>query len=174
MEKGILKRIIASSMFFLAAACGSASLRDTAEAARAAREAIAIAPERGRINGLGIGSSEAEVVAAFGPPARVEKGFDEIEGKPARTVLYEGIEIYLAGDEIYYLTCRARNCVTHDGIRVGDTIEKVLAVFGKGRPEQLDDGTEILRYPFAHADVALIFTLKDGKLIELELWFDYA
>jgi len=170
-----MKMIIASSMIFLAAtACSSASLRDTAEAAWAAREAIAIAPERGRINGLGIGSSEAEVVAAFGPPARLEKGFDEIEGKPARTVFYDGIEIYLVGDEIYYLTCRARNCVTHDGIRVGDTIEKVLAVFGKGNPEQLEDGTEILRYPFAHADVALTFTLKDGKVIEMELWFDYA
>ena len=150
------------------------SLRNAAEAARAARDATAIAPERGRINGLGIGSSEAEVVAVFGPPARVEERFDEIEGKLARTLSYDGIEIYLVGNEICYLECRARSCVTHDGIRVGDTIEKVLAVFGKGRPEQMGDGTEILRYPIAHADVAFLFTLMDGKIIGLELWFDYA
>ena len=170
-----MKRAIAISMLFVAAvACNGASQHEAAEAAREAREAIAIAPERGRINGLGIGSGEAEVVAAFGPPARVEEGFDEIEGKPARTLLYQEIEIYLVGDEIYNLECRAGNCVTHDGIRVGDPAGTVSAVLGPGRRFQRDDGSEALHYPIANADVALIVDFGDGKVIALTLFFDYA
>jgi hypothetical protein len=171
-----MKRISAVLSLFLAVAgCDNASVRERAEAARQAREAIAISPERARINGLGIGSSEAEVVAAFGRPARIDgHGFDEIEGKPARTINYDGIEIYLVGGEIFNLECRSRVCVTTDGIRVGDSAEKVLAVLGPGQRFEEDDGTEVLHYPVSGADVALILTLRDGKLIELELWFDYA
>jgi len=169
-----MKRFIVIPVFFLAlAACGNAAVRESAEQARAARDAIAIAPERGAINGLHIGSSEAESIAAFGRPDRIDTGFSEVEGKPSRTLHYDGIEIYLIGDEIFNLTCRSRRCVTHDGIRVGDTTEKVLAAFGKGEPEPRDDGPDFLRYPIDNADIDLIHKLQDGKVVELELWFDY-
>ena len=143
------------------------------EAAWQQRAAMSIEHEHGRINGLSIGSSEAEVVAAFGQPTRTEESFSEVESKPARSLYYDGIEVYLIGDEIFNLTCRSRRCVTHDGIRVGDKIEKVLAAFGKGEPEQRDDGPDFLRYPIDNADIDLIHKLQDGKVVELELWFDY-
>lgn len=169
-----MKRIIAISMFFLAlAACGNSSAREAAEKARAAREAIAIAPERANINGLNIGSSEAEIVAAFGPPAKIEAGFSEVESKPSRTLYYDGIEIFLIGDEIYGLECAARRCVTHDGIRVGDPMEKVSATYGPGQSHDRGDGIEAVSYPLNGADIELILDLKDGKIIKLTLFFDY-
>ena len=169
-----MKRIIAISMLFLAAAAsGNASQHEAAEAAREAREAIAIAPERSRINGLGIGSGEAEVIAAFGAPAKVETGFDEVEGKPARTLYYDGIEVYLVGDEIFGLECRAPICATADGVRVGYAAEKVRAVMGSGWAGQRDDGAKVLRYPVINADVTLIVDFRDGKVIALTLFFDY-
>lgn len=162
------------SLLLALAACDNASVRERAEAARQAREAIAISPERARINGLGIGASETEVIAAFGPPARIEEhGFDEIEGKLARTINYDGIEIYLVGGEIFNLECRSRICATADGIRVGDSAEKVLAVMGPGRRFQRDDGTEVLHYPITGADVALIVDLNGGTVVALTLFFDY-
>jgi hypothetical protein len=170
-----MTRIVFISLLLLATtACDNASLRDTAEAARAAREAIAIAPERGRINGLGIGSGEAEVVAAFGPPARVEEGFDEIEGKPARTLFYDRIEIYLVGDEIYNLQCRAGNCMTHDGIRVGDPVGKASAVYGQLQPLERGEDHDALLYPLRGVDAMLVLDVKDGLIVGMELFFDYA
>jgi hypothetical protein len=149
------------------------AVRERAEVARLARAAIAIPGERARINGLQIGSSEAKVVAAFGKPARVEHSFSEVEGKPTRTLYYDGIEIYLVGDEIYGLECRSPVCVTHDGIRPGDARDKVVAATGPGSAGQRDDGTETLRYPVIDADVALIVDFRDGRVSVLTLFFDY-
>lgn len=170
-----MKRIVAVlSLVLSTAACDDAAVRERAQAARAEREAIAISPERGRINGLQIGSGEADVMAAFGKPERIREGFSEIEGKPARTLYYDGIEIYLVGGEIYGLECRSPVCVTHDGIRLGDPTAKVVAALGPGRAGKRDDGTGILRYPVNDADVALIVDLRDGKVVALTLFFDYA
>lgn len=172
--KTVTKLAILVSVLFLAvAACDSISPREAAEAAREAREAIAIAPEQSRINGLHIGSGEAEITAAFGPPSRIEENFDEVESKPSRTLYYDGIKIYLVGGEIYGLECRAPVCATADGVRVGDPADKVAAVLGPGRPGQRDDGSEVLRYPVANADVALIVDFRDGRVIALTLFFDY-
>lgn len=169
-----MKRIIAISMLFLAAACGNASQREAAEAAREAREAIAISPERGRINSLEIGSGEAEIVAAFGKPGKVEEhGIDEIEGQPAKTLHYDGIEIYLVGGEIFGLECRAPICATTDGVRVGDSTDKVTSAMGPGWAGQRDDGAQVLRYPVSNAEVALIVDFRDGKVVALTLFFDY-
>lgn len=161
------------TLLLVVAACDDASVREAAEAARAAREAIAIAPERGSINGLHIGSSEAEILAAFGPPARAEENIDEIEGKPARTLFYDGIEVYLVGDEIYRLDCGARFCVTLDGIGVGDSARKVMAVYGQVQTRKRGDGREALAYPLTGFDAMLILDVKDGKVVALSLFFDY-
>ena len=169
----IMKRAILVSLLFLATACSDAAQHEAAEAARLEWAARAIGAERGRINGLSIGSNEAAVVAAFGQPQTIEEGFSEVVTKPSRTLYYEGIEVYLIGDEIYNLKCRSQDCVTHDGIKPGDTTDRILAIFEKGEPVRLHDGTEVLRYPFADADVQLIIRLQDGKAAELELWFDY-
>ncbi len=155
------------------AACDDSSQREAAEAARLEWAARAIDSERGKINGLSIGSDEAAVVAAFGEPQRTEAGFSEVVTEPSRTLFYPGIEVYLVGDEIYNLKCRARQCVTFDGIKPGDALERVLSTFEKGQPAGRDDGTKVLAYPLADMDVMLVFRLQDGKVIELELWFDY-
>ena len=169
-----MKNTIILSMFFLAlVACGNASVRETAEAARIAREASAIAPERANINGLNIGSSEADTVAAFGPPAQITEGFSEVESKPSRTLYYDGIEIFLIADEIYGLECTARRCVTPDGIRVGDPVNKISAIHGPGQPHDRGDGIDAIAYPLSGIDVMLILDLKDGKVIKLTLFFDY-
>lgn len=168
------KRTILAAMLILAvAACDDSSEREAAEAARQAYAASAIDDERGRINGLSIGSNEAAVVAAFGQPQRIEEGFSEVVSKPSRALFYDGIEIYLVGNEIYNLKCRSTNCVTHDGIKPGDPTDKILAIFEKGEPATLHDGTEALRYPLAGADISLIIHLQDGKAVMLELWFNY-
>ncbi len=169
-----MKRIVAVlSLVLSTTACDDAGVRERAEAARAEREAISISPEQGRINGLQIGSGESEVVAAFGKPARIQEGFSEVEGKPARTLYYDGIEIFLVGGEIYGLECRSPVCVTRDGIRLGDPSTKVVAALGPGRAGKRDDGTEILRYPVSDADVALIVDLRDNTVVALTLFFDY-
>lgn len=171
-----MKRIITISMLFLAvAACDNASLREAAEAARKAREAIAISPERGRINGLRIGSSETEVIAAFGPPAKIEAhGINETRGKPAQTFFYDGIEIFLVSDEIYRLKCRALNCATTDGVKVSDSKDKVVAALGPGVLFQRGDGSEALRYYVTNTGSVLIVDFSDGKVVALTLFFNDA
>ena len=75
--------LIFVSFVFLAACEGcSTSVREAAEAARTARAAIAIGNERVRINGLGIGSSEAQVLNALGRPQTATDGFSEVEVSP--------------------------------------------------------------------------------------------
>lgn len=169
-----MKRTIFIALLLLtAAACDDSAQREAAEEWRQAYAARAIDDERGRINGLSIGSNEAAVVAAFGPPERIEEGFSEVVTKPSKHLFYDGIEIYLVDDEVYNLKCRSTRCVTHDGITLGDPTDKILAIFGKGKPTERDDGTKVLSYPLAGTEVSLIFHLKDGKVVELELWFDY-
>lgn len=169
-----MKRTILISLLLLAVtACDDSSEQEAAEAWRRAYAARAIGDEQGRINGLSIGSSEAAIIAAFGPPQKIEDGFSEVVTKPSRTLFYDGIKIYLVGDEIYNLKCRAQSCVTHDGIKLGDSTDKILAIFEKGKPVKRDDGTEVLSYPLAGKEVSLIIRLQDGKVVELELWFNY-
>lgn len=174
LPEGAMKRTIFIALLLLtAAACNDSAQREAAEEWRRAYAARAIDDERGRINGLSIGSSEAAVVAAFGPPERIEEGFSEVVTKPSKVLFYDGIKLYLVGDEIYNLKCRSTRCVTHDGITPGDSTNKILAIFGKGKPVERDDGTKVLGYPLAGTEGKLVFRLQDNKVVELELWFDY-
>lgn len=170
-----MKHALALALLALAmTACENRdALRERAEAERLAWQAIAIPADRAAVNGVTIGSSEAQVVAGFGKPEWVEPGFSEVEGKPSRTLNYDGLQIYLIGDEIYNLECHSKVCRTADGIRVGDPVDKVTATHGQVEMRQRGDGSDTLAYPVIDFDGMLIFGIGDGKVISITLFFDY-
>jgi len=53
-------------------------------------------------------------------------------------IFYKGLRIYLIENEIYNLRCKRKDCMSFDGIRVGDSKEKVISVYGRGRPPYSD------------------------------------
>jgi hypothetical protein len=89
------------------------------------------------IGGITLGMTEAEVRTILGQPIKQEKDFYlPIAGDYSRTLRYGGLNIDLLEDSrdgkfyVYQLEATTSEYATIDGVRVGDTVEKVIAAYG--------------------------------------------
>lgn len=157
---------------WLCMSCESAFACTKSEDARAEQGANLIEAHRAAVGGVTIGSSESDVVAAFGKPASEEESFDEPTAEPSKYMIYDGIEVYLVANEIYAFRCSGPDCETYDGVKVGDSLEKVMAVYGEEKVYPEDDEITVI-YDVCGSDSALIFHLKDDRVVMIQLYFNY-
>ena len=125
------------------------------------------------INGLQITMKERDIVGLMGQPQNIEHGFSEVRAMPSKTLRYDGLEIYLIGDEIHSLSCTGKSCRTDRGISVGDAKGRVLEIYGPGNPPHVDASGDSLSYPFKAKDAALVFEFRQGKVAEIRFFVDY-
>ena len=89
------------------------------------------------IGGITLGMTEAEVRTILGQPIKQEKDvYIPIAGDYSRTLRYAGLNIDLLEDPrdgkfyVYQLEATTPEYATIDGVRVGDPVEKVMAIYG--------------------------------------------
>lgn len=122
------------------------------------------------IGGVKLSMSEAEVKKVLGQPLGIKDGYMAIAGK-TRTLRYSGITIELLEDVkptgnffVYEIKADSSRYVTKDGVKVGDSVSKVMSIYG--RPESSEnDGANTLSYPVNHPSPAyLIFTIENARV----------
>jgi hypothetical protein len=124
------------------------------------------------IAGVSIGSPEKDVLRAFGRPMEAHEEPDGITDQPSRLLSYQGVEVYLVLGKVYNLRCSTPLYSTHNGVRVGDPVEKVELIYGPGE-RYAADGGDLIRFTVSGTDTYLIFHVRDSRVSEIELWFDY-
>lgn len=156
----------------LCMSCESASIVPEPEDVRSELGVNLIDSHRATVGGVSLGSSESDVIAALGEPLSVEESFDEPTAKPAKDLFYEQIKVYLVGNEVYDFSCRDRSCETYDGVRIGDSWDKVTAVYGEGSVYPEDQETVVI-YDIRGMDAGLIFHIAKDRVVMIRLFIDY-
>jgi hypothetical protein len=116
--------------------------------------------------------SETQVRKILGKPVKVVDGFLGIIGK-TRTLTYSGITVYLGqGSQpgsfnVYEIKANISRYATPDGIKIGDNEEKLMKIYGKVEPSQNGDLTQYNYSIEKPSPTSLIFTVKNGKVIEI-------
>jgi len=125
------------------------------------------------INGINLRSREDDIIRTLGQPLSVKEGFDEPLARKSKTYFYKGLRIYLIENEIYNLRCKRKDCMSFDGIRVGDSKEKIISVYGRGRPPYSDPEKSSISFGIQGLDRYLVFHFRKHRVVEIELFVDY-
>jgi len=140
-----------------------------------ASESAVIAYRDYRVAGITLGDSRATVGAALGAPLREVASADpDAEGR-AVTLHYAGMAVFIEGDEVMNIAVTAPGFAVK-GVEVGDPLDKALARLG-GNVLGACDGP-CLRYTVLApggdlTDAYLLLHIRDGRVAEIEFWFDY-
>lgn len=126
-----------------------------------------------KLGDLSIGSKEADIRRLFGTPLGVANEPSDAPGEVVRTYTYDGVALLVVDGEIANIRCTTPRHATPDGIRVGESIERVVALLGVGEKIATSPEESTLRYHVAGSDCYLVLRLKERKVTEIELWFDY-
>jgi hypothetical protein len=121
-----------------------------------------------------IGDSEQAILRTFGNPIiEPEVGISALgDDAPTKDFQFVGVAVHLVGGRVVNLECTSRNFATFNGIRVGDSTSKLLKVYGKGESWTRAEGL-FTRFNVRGTDCYLVFRSLNGKIIKMELWFDW-
>jgi len=124
------------------------------------------------IAGLTIATKENEVRKILGTPLRVSVEKGEITGELETRFFYRGVEVLTVSGEVYNVVCKTPDYATPDGARVGQPLAKIIETYGTGETILGDEETRV-RYNIPGTDRYLVFHVRDGVVVTIELWFDY-
>lgn len=120
------------------------------------------------IDRLRLGQTESEVQAILGTPiSKSEPKHEEVLRDSTWTLSYPDLTLRFTGRHVAEVTCLAETCATPDGIRTGDSREKVENAHGPGR---YDGVGESLTYFARRSDCAMTFVFYAGKVGTIKLW----
>lgn len=132
-----------------------------------------------RINGVGEDSGYREVINKIGKPLRVRT--ENILADQAcsgaserhRTLVYNGLEIVLLrigqGEEgVTSMKVTSRDWDA-SGVRIGDTMDAVVARFGEPNSREIRDGRTVLFYVTPGNLGGVSFNFSDGKLAGISM-----
>jgi hypothetical protein len=120
--------------------------------------------------------SEAEVVKRLGKPQnRNYTENDQCFGAATSTLTYPELDINLGADKrntqrVYSVKTTSTKFATGDGVRIGDSRQKVFNTYGRTNEIRLEDkpGFTYLVYPTTQDRLLYLeFVLKDGVVVEL-------
>ena len=122
------------------------------------------------IGGITIGASLKEVHAAFGQPKKSEAAPFPAFCKDRLAEDYGGVKAVFCNGRLLHLSCFAKGFKTPSGIEVGMGQAEVLKKQGNTIVRE-SDGGQVIRYRAASPDKFLIIHFKNGRVVEIELWF---
>lgn len=123
------------------------------------------------INGIGQGMTETEVRGLLGPPSSTAVPFYAFMAEDSLVVWqYSGLRIEFVDQVVDRLICTGQSghCVTADGIRVGDSRGRVLAVYGPAERLVRPLG-DLLLYHHAEIPCTMMFGLRHGVVSRIEV-----
>lgn len=168
----MLKRL-AICMLLTALLGGLSCRRSQSDGGETGGVPTVLQPEQLSVAGITLGETAQAVAERLGAPdstaEELEPGGGDAHG---RVLYYPGLEIHVVHEKVVNLRCRSPRWPTADGIKVGDSRSRIIATYGPSQEFQQEDGV-ILTYWSGSADVHLIFYLKDDRITEIELWFDF-
>lgn len=129
------------------------------------------------IGGIRLEMSEAETRRILGKPLRVKTWDSPAIGK-ARTLEYRGLKVDLLEDArpgkrgkfyVYQVTSNSREFATLDRVRVGDSRQKVIQIYGKPARENNEGNIVSLIYSDDSKGfpAALVVIIKNGRVTEI-------
>ncbi|MEB3179998.1 MAG: hypothetical protein VKL59_13310 [Nostocaceae cyanobacterium] len=129
-----------------------------------------------QVAGIRYDMTEAEVIKRLGKPQqRMYTETEQCFGGPTSTLTYPELEINLGADRkntlrTYSVKTTGTKFATVDGVRIGDTRQKVFNTYGRADETALEyrPGFTYISYPASKDGlVYLEFVLKDGCVVEL-------
>ena len=124
------------------------------------------------IERVSIGSHKVEVTNAFGKPLVEYDAPDGVTGRTGTDMIFEGVRVYLLDGRLVNLQCMTRKYSSADGLRVGDTVDKALAIYGIGAVATCAVETSFT-YPIPDSKNYLVLHFSKEVLFKIELWCDY-
>lgn len=119
--------------------------------------------------GIKLSMSEKQVTRLLGQPLQIKKGYEAIAGQ-TRTLVYPGLTVGLLEDvnatgrySVYKLDATSSRYATLQGVKVGDPVSKVFAIYGQ--PEGGNQASDSISYPVqSESPVYFNFKLKNGRV----------
>jgi hypothetical protein len=125
------------------------------------------------VGGIKLSMSEAQVRKILGKPVKVTNGFLGIIGK-TKTLKYSGITVELGEGskpgsyDVYHIKANGSNYATPDGVKIGDSQNKLIRTYGKIKPSKSGNVTQFNYGIDKPSPTIFNFTVKNGKVIEIE------
>ena len=145
----------------------------TAARASDAEEPGVISKEAYALCGLSIGDSEAKAQEVLGKPTSLYLQPSPTFGEREVEMTWPGVEASFLDSELVNLKVNSAKCGNPDGIAVDAPVERAFALLGNVKAEDRDDGAKRYRYWLEGTDCYFFVVVRDGQIVELELWFDY-
>lgn len=119
--------------------------------------------------GIKLSMSESQVKRLLGQPLQIKKGYEAIAGQ-TRTLVYPGLTVGLLEDvnatgrySVYQLDATSARYATLQGVKVGDSVSKVFAIYGQ--PERGNQASDSISYPVqSESPVYFNFKLRNGRV----------
>jgi hypothetical protein len=137
-----------------------------------------IPAKRMNIVGVKIGTKISEVIKLLGKPKRqkISSGAPSIEGDYV-DLFYSGLEVRLTTDRpnklltatVYEVTIKGSRYSTGDGIRIGDSQNKVIQTYGTPEINIVESKKFISYWKKPYGTGGLSFEIKDGVVREISL-----
>ncbi|MBO3460210.1 hypothetical protein G7B40_023875 [Aetokthonos hydrillicola Thurmond2011] len=124
------------------------------------------------VGGVTLSMSEKQVRKILGKPVKVADGFVGIIGK-TRTLTYSGITVDLAEGSkpgnfsVYEIKATASKYATPDGIKIGDKQDKLIRTYGRIESSKEGNLTQFNYSIDKPSPTSFIFTVKNGKVIQI-------
>jgi hypothetical protein len=138
-----------------------------------ATQSARISYERIGVGGVTLSMSETQVRKILGKPVKVTNGFLGIIGK-TRTLKYSGITIDLGEGskpgtyDVYQIKANGSRYATPDGVKIGDSQNKLIRTYGKVEASKSGNVSQFNYSIQNPSPTNFIFTVKNGKVIEIE------
>jgi hypothetical protein len=121
---------------------------------------------------LGLGQFRLGDVASkldvLGTPLQIRK-HPPGNYKTYRQLVYPNLIVGVGDETIAVLTTTDPNLATPDHVRVGDSLKRILEVYGKKEPD-IEGENKFIRYSFSGGRY-LTFKLKNDRIIEISCGF---
>ncbi len=126
------------------------------------------------INGLRLRMTPAAVQQVLGTPLTLALEFDSIQvDDTVRTLRYPSMSVVFIGQSAEYIRCSGEDCNAAGGVRVGDSLAAVEAVYGLGHPGLESTMTRRI-YTHAAGLCGLTFEFEEGRVVLMHLWCDHS
>ncbi len=124
-----------------------------------------------KIANLTLGSSLIIAEKTFGKPDSIESVPSKIDSLDESIYYFSGVTALVTGDKISRLECSIPKYKTPQGLKVGDTLERLFKVLGKSEIWRFEDHREVQYLLWPPCDTYMIFEINGGKISKITLDF---
>jgi len=162
-----MRQSISSVTVFIVTLAMTAPLRLDAQSSATIPQTKAV------LAGLSLGLDSTGVSQVKGRPDSIGPArFEEILDDSVRTWYYREVLVTFYGARVQELECRTSACRTADGIHLGNTERRLIAIYGQ--PYHPPAAPEYRSYAISGQDCWLGFAVRNGRVVAIKMECDYS